>query len=62
MNWSTGGSTTTGEEWKMSPSMRARLTVTEVVVVSSLRMLYPRTKSMIALAQWSRSKVLLEER
>src|SRR6267378_4326918 len=27
MNWSIGGSTTTGEEWKMSPSMRARLTV-----------------------------------
>src|SRR5437016_1027699 len=39
MNWSMGGSTTTGEEWKMSPSMCARLTVTEVVLATSFRRL-----------------------
>ena len=43
MNWSIGGSTTTGEEWKMSPSMCARLMVTEVLFAISLRTLYPRT-------------------
>ncbi len=43
MNWSTGGSTTTGEEWKMSPSMRGRFTVTEVVPGTSFKTLYPRT-------------------
>ena len=50
----------------MSPSIRLRFSVVVVpeafATEGSTRMFWPRTKSMIAFAQWSLSNVLVAER